>query len=45
MKYADNQQKIKKNSAHGMDDGIERKCLSNWLLYRYIFFSLMFEWE
>ncbi|RND31528.1 hypothetical protein EC575_14040 [Vibrio cholerae] len=37
--------KNQKNSAHGIDDGIEKSCLSNYLLCKYIFFSLIFEWE
>lgn len=37
--------KNQKKSAHGIDDGIEKSSLSNWLLFRYIFFSLIFEWE
>ncbi|HHF3038671.1 TPA: hypothetical protein ACPJ07_003368 [Vibrio diabolicus] len=37
--------KNQKNSAHGIDDGIEKSHLSNYLLCRYIFFLLIFEWE
>ena len=37
--------KKQKNYVHGIDDGIDNDHLSNWLLCRYIFFSLMLEWE
>ncbi|MGL1245044.1 hypothetical protein ACSTKY_20180 [Vibrio parahaemolyticus] len=37
--------KNQKNSAHGIDDGIEKGGISNWLLFRCILCSLIFEWE
>ncbi|WP_052922681.1 hypothetical protein [Escherichia coli] len=40
----DETQKIKKFT-HGIDDGIDKPFLYNKLLFLFIFFSLIFEWE
>ncbi|MFW0965059.1 hypothetical protein ACEV9L_18535 [Vibrio parahaemolyticus] len=37
--------KNQKKSAHGIDDGIEKGGISNYLLFRCILCSLIFEWE
>ncbi|MDE1515308.1 hypothetical protein PUN32_09830 [Vibrio sp. dsl-7] len=37
--------KNQKNSVHGINDGIEKAHLSKWLLFRWIFCALIFEWE
>lgn len=37
--------RVSKNSAHGIGYGINNEYIFNYLLYKFILFSLIFEWE